>query len=678
MIHRENSVSGKNFRPFSWLIATYLFFFLLRYALALFTSTQPTIVIDEMLYYSIAKSIATKGELLYHAQSADYSYFLYPLILSPIYLLPQGVPYYRLIQLLNCLMMNAAIFPAYALAKEITGNEKKALLLSGLTALLPDFLLGQIVASESLLYPLYYSLFLLIYRFLKTDRPKYLPACGILGGIMYSVKPGAVAPACLILIAAVILNIRKRSYKSLLMNALSILVMVAVCFLNYLISVKVFGSRSSLLSVYSEKLETGYDFTVLTFLLGTLRYLFYFMIGGGLPALLCILYMRGSMRSADRRMAHFLAFCVLTVCAVTVLTVDRTEDYSVTNARYFAMYLPPILMLCCTRKERDGAKSLSAPVLSALLCGFTAVYAAVFGCQPTEAGAYYGCSLDNFFFTVSRNAAWDIIIRISLAVLSLLAIIPVLKKSKALRFIALYGSVFLFLVNSVFAYRDASRTYDPPVAGSAEEIVNCIGDRSYSLITTDTGLSYVYPIEANTKYSPDYLYLQDLIQKTDPEKGRFVCYTPFLLRGVIPDRPISYPDILVLDPSAYACATFSSACRTLFDSNDFKVVEIPKEGRWADSMIHGVYRCELAAGTKGVLCVWNDALLSSPMTVCFCIDSDQETTLSINNTNELLTLDIHPGKALYEFTFSHPEDSYNFSIDRGTVRIRGYEITNPD
>ena len=58
---------------------------IVRFLLALATSTYPVVGIDEFLYSSLGRSIATEGSLLYYGQPADYSYILYPLVLSPVY-----------------------------------------------------------------------------------------------------------------------------------------------------------------------------------------------------------------------------------------------------------------------------------------------------------------------------------------------------------------------------------------------------------------------------------------------------------------------------------------------------------------------------------------------------------------------------------------------------------------
>ena len=132
----------KSKKPFSMavvLILTYVGFVLIRFLLAAATHPYPTMVIDELLYYHIARSIANGGGILYLGQPADYTSIFYSLVLSPVYaLFPRGTNYMQLMQLWNILLMNLSLFPVYALAKAVTGNQKTAYAVGLVSLLLPD------------------------------------------------------------------------------------------------------------------------------------------------------------------------------------------------------------------------------------------------------------------------------------------------------------------------------------------------------------------------------------------------------------------------------------------------------------------------------------------------------------------------------------------------------------
>ena len=143
------------------LLIIYVGIVVIRFMLAQLTSGYPTVGIDEFLYYSLGRSIATEGKLLFRGQPADYSFILYPLVLSPVYLLfGEGANYYRLIQLWNIILMSVSLFPLFGLCRSIFKQDKKAIIVATVCMLLPDFFLGQYVFSEAILYPLF---FLLLY-----------------------------------------------------------------------------------------------------------------------------------------------------------------------------------------------------------------------------------------------------------------------------------------------------------------------------------------------------------------------------------------------------------------------------------------------------------------------------------------------------------------------------------
>ena len=101
---------------------------LIRFLLAFIYRQGPTIIIDESLYTNIARSLAAGEGIAYRSQPIPYLYIFYPLLLTPIYMLPIDMDIYRVIQLWNAILMSTSVFPVYLLAKDLTRDEKKALI----------------------------------------------------------------------------------------------------------------------------------------------------------------------------------------------------------------------------------------------------------------------------------------------------------------------------------------------------------------------------------------------------------------------------------------------------------------------------------------------------------------------------------------------------------------------
>ena len=241
-----------------WLINLLVLYFgivLIRFLMALCTTSFPTVGIDEFLYYSLGRSIATEGKLLFRGQSANYAYLLYPLTLSPVYLLfREGSNYYRLLQLWNILLMSSSVFPLYFMSKELLESEKKAYLPAALAMLLPDFILGELIFSEAIIYPLFFTLMYCAYLHIERGNTQSILWVGIIGGLLYSTKPGAVVPAAVFLLMMFISAIIKKKGKNALLALCSALILVAVAGAFWTLARFVFGYDGALLSIYEAQL----------------------------------------------------------------------------------------------------------------------------------------------------------------------------------------------------------------------------------------------------------------------------------------------------------------------------------------------------------------------------------------------------------------------------------------
>ena len=219
----------RGLKPWQVLLAMYALFSVLRALIAVYTTATPVVQPDEALYLHLSHSIIRRGELLFRGQPIHYEYILYPLLLSPLHLLPENISMFRAIQVFNALAMNLAVFPAYALAKDITGRRSYGLLIALLTLLMPDLFMTRHVMAESVGFPLTLAACWAFYTSYDAP-PRFRTALlwGAMGFLLYALKPGLLAlPACFYLMLG-FRAIRQRKYKRLL-HALSS-VLILVCF----------------------------------------------------------------------------------------------------------------------------------------------------------------------------------------------------------------------------------------------------------------------------------------------------------------------------------------------------------------------------------------------------------------------------------------------------------------
>lgn len=406
-----------------YLLLTYAGIVLIRFLLALYTTSFPTVGIDEYLYYSLARSIATEGKLLFHGQSADYAYLLYPLTLSPIYVLFQeGAPFYRLLQLWNIVLMTSSLFPLFFLGKKMLSSEKQAFIFAFLSMLLPDYVLGSLIFSESLLYPLFFTLIYCVYSYIETEEKRYLLWSGLLGGLLYSTKPGAIAPAIVFLFLAAIQIVHQKKAKDLLWIAVSLMSSAATAGFFLLLAKFAFGYEGRFFSVYEAQLDGTRSWNLLTFFKSLALYPFYFILGCGIFGFVLPLLSFKTWKSKPKAFAIYV-FSALTVMIVgSAWAVDRGSELNTIHLRYIAMYIPLMLLFCvyngqedtAIRKNKQTGKNnswISAGCVSA----YMVLCCLVFGCkekaQSTDTHAQVSVSfLNDHILPVSMEWIGNVLI----------------------------------------------------------------------------------------------------------------------------------------------------------------------------------------------------------------------------------------------------------------------------
>ncbi len=381
-----------------WVLLIYFACVIVRSVMAFLTTAFPTVGIDEFLYSSLGRSIATEGSLLYRGQPAKYSYLIYPLMISPVYaLFGEGVNYYRVIQIWNAVIMNLAIFPIFWLCRETLKEEKKALWVSAVCMLLPDFLMSEFVFSEALIYPLFFLLVYLVYRMIQQPSLKLGTWIGVLGMLLYYTKPGAIALSAVALLFFLVRGIVRKSKKEILSAAAGFGSMGLSFLLLWLLVRFGFGYEGNLLGVYHEQLsaqDVGRNFFLETVGL----YPYYFILACGiLPMMAAILFFPKWSRE-NRQFFLLMMGSAMVVMIGTAWAVNRSEYTRYLFMRYSDMYLPLVLIACLFPEREDlpadpeRKRSAKALILSLILIVYTVVCTIAWG---STVGA--GSALDNHF-----------------------------------------------------------------------------------------------------------------------------------------------------------------------------------------------------------------------------------------------------------------------------------------
>ncbi|MBA2462966.1 MAG: glycosyltransferase family 39 protein [Actinobacteria bacterium] len=182
----------------AWLTVIVLASFLLRAWLAR-GMLAPFIMVDELIYSELARSIAADGALRVRDVPAAGFSVVYPLLISPAYAVFDNLPAaYAAVKTLNALFMSLAAVPAYFLARRVL-TPPLSLVASLLAVALPSLVYTGTVMTENVFYPLFLTTALVLV--LVLERPTPARQAVLLGLVVLAfgtrVQAVAIVPAIL-------------------------------------------------------------------------------------------------------------------------------------------------------------------------------------------------------------------------------------------------------------------------------------------------------------------------------------------------------------------------------------------------------------------------------------------------------------------------------------------------
>jgi dolichyl-phosphate-mannose-protein mannosyltransferase len=143
----------------------------------------PWIMIDEIVYSSLAKSFAAHGSFLIRGVPSHGYGFVYPVLIAPAFRLFSSVPdAYAAVKAINAVLMSLTAVPAYFLARRVL-RPGLALVVAALTVAVPSMLYTGTVMTENVFYPLFVLAALALVTTLERPTPlrqvALLAACAL-------------------------------------------------------------------------------------------------------------------------------------------------------------------------------------------------------------------------------------------------------------------------------------------------------------------------------------------------------------------------------------------------------------------------------------------------------------------------------------------------------------------
>jgi len=135
-------------------------------------TVSPWIMVDELIYSELGKSLAASGQFLVRGVPSTGYGFVYPVLLAPAFGLFDSVPTaYHAAKLINAVVMSLTAVPVYFLARRLL-TPGLSLGAAALAVLLPSMLYTETLMTENAFYPLFALASLMLV--LTLERPTAL------------------------------------------------------------------------------------------------------------------------------------------------------------------------------------------------------------------------------------------------------------------------------------------------------------------------------------------------------------------------------------------------------------------------------------------------------------------------------------------------------------------------
>ncbi len=659
----------------------YCFFVIFRLVLAHATSAYPHVLIDEKLYYSIARSIANGKGALYLEQPADYTFIVYPLCLVPIYrIFHYPADFYGIIQIWNILLMSLSVFPVFLLAERITGNSKTSLAVTILNMSAPDFLLGQFVMSEVIIYPLFFTQMYLFYLFIRDGGILRSCLIGLLTGLLYFTKPGMVVPGVLMLAYITVSAIKskdKKLFVAAATNAGSVIVFSVLFMFLLLPSV---GIRSTLLSLYDEQIKTLPEKTepFKMFLTAVLSTPYYFMISCGILVFLLPVIRMKSLPEIERKLLLIVLISVAIITIGTAWSVNRVEYLSnAIHTRYIAMFIPVLLMLCfspCTEMNRNLKSYRITFVLLSVYFIFVIYLFGVRSGIDYSSSEVFNLSIAMFReLLIPQGYDWIWITGILFAfVLSIWSILIQSRRGQNRTAFILLAAVIL--LSSYAGYKKEYTIYNQDVKSYMQALLSSFNGEDYiyvcnSFIQSDIVMDSLADKGSNLLQEAEFA---DAISKSGG------IYRPFFQskqKGFLPMYKTKDVTLFVFDCDIADHIVFSPDAFVINSDSDYRLltaVQIIPDEPFIESMITGLHD---SVCSKGQTCyLWNfmAAETGKPYTIKLDIEFSEAGHFYANNS---LLGEIPEGRGTINIKSPESGSPYiAIRCDEAEMTIHSYEI----
>jgi hypothetical protein len=349
----------------AWLVGIVVLSAVVRYGFGR-RVVAPWIMIDELVYSELAKSVADSGSFLIRGEPAGGAYgVVYPILIAPAYALFDAVPdAYAAAKAINGVVISLAAIPAYLLARRVV-RPGLALLAAGLSVALPSMLYAGTLMTENAFYPLFLCAALALVLALERPTPGRVLVLLAVSALAFATRAQAIVLAPAMLTAPLFLGPRRYRWLYGLAGAAGVLVLLT----------QLARSRSplDLLGAYRVTGEERYDLSEVA------RWLLYHVaeldLSLAVAPFAALLLLALSFRRLERRDRIFVAAAVSLSAWLLVQVAAFASRHSLRVEERNMFYLAPLFLIALVLWVERGLPRPRLPV--AVAAGAAAVLPAL-------------------------------------------------------------------------------------------------------------------------------------------------------------------------------------------------------------------------------------------------------------------------------------------------------------
>ncbi|SFP37725.1 hypothetical protein SAMN04487928_101151 [Butyrivibrio proteoclasticus] len=151
-------------------------------------SIKPETYRDELIYIGVVKSLVRGETFRVHGVPIPFLNILYPLVLSPAFMITDTVIRMRVVVLINSILISLTFYPAYFICKELGVKKVYTWIIMGILFIWPDMTIAATFMSENLYLPLVVFTAYLCVKSFKSTSFKWPILVGIFSYISYNCK----------------------------------------------------------------------------------------------------------------------------------------------------------------------------------------------------------------------------------------------------------------------------------------------------------------------------------------------------------------------------------------------------------------------------------------------------------------------------------------------------------